>query len=1030
MLLKTCLILVTAVGPSLFAHAGGFLSGVVRDRSGAVIPGAELQIQSEATGARQKTFCDAQGRYMSAELAPAKYKITIRAHGFRTVTQTGVSVQPEQTRVADFMIELLPLQQEITVQSTRDESDPAGNGLAVSRQSATSTLPANGRDLHAFYGLVPGSTVTPASAGDGGQFTVNGQRPNTNTVRVDGVSGNTGLGVSATPGTYPGSSLPGMTVIGSTQDLASKEEIQRVELRSSDFAPEYGDRPGAQIRIETRSGSNDFHGGAFAYIRPGQLDSSDWFAQKYDSPLQPASLNGYGGSLGGPLLSNSTFFFAAVENVNVDDTALQLMPVPSVSARAAKGNPYALLLNAFPLPAVPSLRPDESLATLPLEKQASVENYSARIDQILGQKGRLFARYAYVPSRSITEQLETTNAVFHSLTATVGSTMEWKGAIHDFRFNFSRVLDTSQWSANSVREQAAFDAFSYPLPQEIEIIISQGPPVIVPANPRRITALSIAGIGQLASGTAERTYQNQWEGAYTFARQHGAHDLRLGADYIRLLPRTELGDFFWTTSIVSAGVEALLRGDPLGVTASFGKPTIFTGQIPMGSAFAQDTFHVNDRLSLLYGFRWEFTPPKTISSATGLAAAGAWSGPNTAFQPAGGFSALNESNWTWHYTQFAPRLGLAYHFKRPDLVFRAGAGVFYDDALGSLLFAVNLSPLNMWQYLPSRSNATPVYEGPFAEAPPLFLPKVWEWRTSIEKSIEGRSTLSLAYVGSAGRRLLRLDGTVDPAGTLLQETSFTSYGTSDYEAFQAQFTGNLTSNLYTLVSYTWGHSIDTGSQGSSIFLVPPGSSNADDRGSSNFDVRHNLNASISYRLPSWHASGLRGTWFRDWNLSSTLQARTGFPFDVTTTDRSIGLAFANTGRADLAPGVPIWIKNNSVPGGRELNPAAFASAAGLTNGTLGRNVLMGPGLFQIDSSLRRQFRLFGSTSLDLGVNAFNLFNQANFSTPIGYFGSALFGQPASMQNLMLGSGSPTNGLTPLFQSGGPRTIEINLKFSF
>jgi hypothetical protein len=111
------------------------------------------------------------------------------------------------------------------------------------------------------------------------EFSVNGQRPNTNTFRIDGMNGNTGLGISATPGTYAGSSLPGMTVIGSTQSMASKEEIERVELRSSEFAPEHGDRPGAQIEVETRSGLPDFHGSVFGYVRQRLLDSPDWFAQ-------------------------------------------------------------------------------------------------------------------------------------------------------------------------------------------------------------------------------------------------------------------------------------------------------------------------------------------------------------------------------------------------------------------------------------------------------------------------------------------------------------------------------------------------------------------------------------------------------------------------------------------------------------------------------------------------------------------------------------------------------------------------------
>lgn len=248
---RAALVLLLTAGTLFAAQSGGFLTGLVRDRSGALVPGAEVRIQSEFTGARQKTFCDRAGRYVSAELAPGSYKLTIRSRGFRTVTQPAVMVKANQTRTADFVIELLPLQQEITVQSTTDTSDPSGNGLAISRQSSSRTLPANGRDLHGFYAIMPGATITPASSGDGGQFTVSGQRPNTNTVRIDGISGNTGLGISATPGTYSGSSLPGMTVVGSTQNLAAKEEIERVELRSSDFAPAYGDRPGAQITIET-----------------------------------------------------------------------------------------------------------------------------------------------------------------------------------------------------------------------------------------------------------------------------------------------------------------------------------------------------------------------------------------------------------------------------------------------------------------------------------------------------------------------------------------------------------------------------------------------------------------------------------------------------------------------------------------------------------------------------------------------------------------------------------------------------------
>ncbi len=1007
------LLLLWTAAPLLMGQQGGFIAGVVRERSGALVAGAEVRIQSEFTGARQKTNCDAEGKYVSSELAAGDYKVTVRNEGFRTVSETGIRVEAGQTREADFLIDLLPLAQEVTVESARDNSDPTANGLAVSRESSANSLPMNGRDLHGLYGLMPGAAATPAAASDGGQFTVTGQRPNTNTFRIDGISGNTGIGISALPGTFPGSSLPGMTVIGSTQSLASKEEIQRVEMRSSDFAPEYGDRPGAQVLIETRSGSNDLHGSAFGYLRPQMFDSRDWFAQKYKTALAPASLNGYGASLGGAVWPNRTFFFAAFEQVNVNDTALQLVPTPSLAARQAAPADYQVLLNAFPLPVGPQVSPNESLGTVALGKQAGVKNYSGRVDQTIGNSARVFARYANVPSCSTTQELGITDARFGWMSATLGSTFERKGAIQDLRFNYSFVRAGWSWAAGNDREGTALAAFS------------TAEPYFTPDNV--VTALSIAGIGQVLSGHQGDGVQRQWEAAYTAAKQFGRHDVRAGADFIELFPRTLSADVP-TVSVAAESVEGVLAGDALGVTLSSGRLVGASGRIPIGSTFVQDTYKRGDRLTILYGVRWEITHPSDSGYSTSLDF-GTWNGAGTNFNRIASVYDINPIRWPMRYGQVAPRLGLAYRANAPALVFRLGAGIFYDDALGSLINPVNLSPLNSWIFVPHDINPNSVAPTTaLPDAPPLFLPKVWEWRASVERAMGEKSALSLSYVGSAGRRLLREQATLAPGSQILQAFAFTSTGTSDYDALVAQFRGQITPSLYTLVSYTWGHSIDTGSQDSSIFLTGPDYGNAADRGSSSFDIRHNVSASATYRLPGSHLRGSR--WLSGWNLSSTMEARTGFPFDVAAVDRSIGLGFADSGRPNLLLGVPLWIQNREVPGGRELNAAAFEAAMGASNGTLGRNVLTGPGLFQVDASLRKQFRVRGASFLEVNASAFNLFNHANFSNPVGYLGSALFGQPVSMQSLMLGSGGPNSGLTPIFQAGGPRTAELSLKFSF
>jgi hypothetical protein len=362
------------------------------------------------------------------------------------------------------------------------------------------------------------------------------------------------------------------------------------------------------------------------------------------------------------------------------------------------------------------------------------------------------------------------------------------------------------------------------------------------------------------------------------------------------------------------------------------------------------------------------------------------------------------------------------------LVFRAGVGLFYDTQMGSIID--NENPLSAWQYLPTSPNPQQPSSITASPEPILYLPRVWEWRTSVEKKIHEASQFSVSYFGSSGRKLLRNEAAEDPAAGVLQNLAFTSHAISNYEALLAQYRGNLTPQLFILASYTWSHSIDNGSSDTTPELVGEGINAASDIGSSSFDIRHLLTVSLGYNVPSETFSPRLQKFFGGWHLSSTLVARTGFPFDVTTVDRSVGLGFDNTGRASLVPGQPIWIANSAIPGGRQLNPAAFTAPATGLNGTLGRNDLTGYGLFQIDASIRRQFRLFDGLSMETSISTFNTLNHPAFANPVSYLGSALFGQSTSTANLMLGSGSPTTGLTPLFQSGGPRTIELGLRFTF
>jgi hypothetical protein len=201
----------------------------------------------------------------------------------------------------------------------------------------------------------------------------------------------------------------------------------------------------------------------------------------------------------------------------------------------------------------------------------------------------------------------------------------------------------------------------------------------------------------------------------------------------------------------------------------------------------------------------------------------------------------------------------------------------------------------------------------------------------------------------------------------------------------------------------------------------PGSSAANDVGSSDFDLRHSFTASLSYQF----VGPLKG-----WRAEAIFRARSGFPITVLESEQYTGIAFTNSFRPNFLGGSPVWIADPSAPGGERLNPAAFVTVASGVQGDLGRNSIAGFGMSQVDAAIGREFRWRDRFSLDLRLDAFNALNHANFGDPVKYMDSPLFGQSTSMLNLSLGTGSPGSGLAPLFESGGPRMFQGTVRFRF
>jgi hypothetical protein len=874
-------------------------------------------------------------------------------------------------------------------------------------------MPLNSYDVGALISRAPGAIVTPFALGDGGQFTVNGERPNANAFRVDGISANTGVGSLALPGSFPGSTLPGMSAIGSLQNLANEDEIQQVDLRAPSFSPESGERPGEQVEIATRSGGDAFHGGVFGYSRPEALSGYDWFAQSCEATLPRASSFSEGATLGGPLARDRTFFFASFQQSFVSDSAMELTAVPPLTAVSNAPGGLRPLLAAFPSPTGCHLDTSNSIAATGFRSHASVSSYGLRLDQAVGASRRVFLRVSNAPSRSSGSGLDIRNDVLGWQTATAGLTTAHAEWTQEARVNISRASSRSDMEGAS-QQSAVFGSLGRLLP-------------LNGALGSLINGFAISGIGEIEAGAGGAADQNQWEASYSLSRNFGSHELRAGGDYIRLSPRRDRP--VQTVSLVAPGIENLVSGGPLGVTVSSMWPEI--ANIQIGSLFLQDNVRITQKLSLLYGFRWEWTPPVAAQQIS-FPYIGVWNGPGTLPIQLGSVSNVDAARWPSSKWQIAPRLALAYAPFKSGLVLRLAGGTFYDTSLGSALDPVNGAPFQAWQYSPSGGLPAPAASTMITRLPPpnLHLPQVLEWRASIEQSL-GRSLLSLSYIGSAGKDLLHQQAYLTPETQILQNLNLTSNGKSSYDALQIRLTGNVTTNLASISTYTWGHSIDNGSQSSAVYLALPSGIAPSDRGSSSFDIRHALRSSLSYRIPVPNVAPAWRRWIKNWNVGSTLEARTGFPIDVSTVDRALGLGFENEDRPYIIPGVPQWIANPWAPGGKQINPAAFTMipSPGLGALALGRNGLTGNPLFQVDTNLRRKLS-FGHVSMTITLTAFNLLNHPSFANPVALLQNPFFGQSASMANLMLGSGTPNTGLTPIFQSGGPRMFEIGCHLSF
>ena len=975
------------------------IAGLILDPSGARVPDAAISVVNQDTGFRRGAESDPEGSYTIASLQPGLYKITVRKDGFRTMIRFGVRVDASQAARVDFSLAVGSTQEVITVEGTplpvRSDGD-VSVGSTSGRQEIE-RLPVNGGGVLSFIELTPGVLITPATRGEAGQFSADGQRPNTNYFTVDGASANSGVIAGGSPAQATGGTLPAFSAIGSLHSMMSVEALDELTVRTSSTGSEFGRMPGAQVSMTSRSGTNEFHGSGVYFFRHERMAANDWFANGHGEGQAPLRVNDFAASLGGPAVKNRTFFFLAYEGIRLRQPFAWTTPVPSQDFRATAPSWMSPLLDAYPLANGTDLGRGLAEWTGRNTRPSSLDAGSARVDQLITSRVSLFVRYSDSPSQSEFGNTYLNRLNVRTLGGTAGLNIQPGGGwVLDSRINGSYVRAESGWKLTNAQ---SFDACAL-----APLLAKLLPPSDACTN---LIRFSIAGTPQVAFGSEGARRQGQFQAVQSARYDRGKSSLRFGADYRRLTPERQ--DAGGTLSFIADSIDSLSADRNLWKASSAPQ----TGQAMLHelSLYVHETVRISSSLTATFGARWELSPPPHSNGPANFL--------NLATQT---IDQADRTIWPLDTSNIAPRGGLAWRpFGSDHTVLRAGAGVYYDSSLSLATDVVNGGPLNVEQFYNSIHAPLATTYLRYGFLPNLKLPVITQWNASVEQSFGTANIASITYVGAIGRRLIRREvggtGSTDLAWYALS----TNHGKSDYHGLQLNFTRTLAHRWQGRVGYTWSHSIDDSSTEGALHWAGSGAQPSWDRGSSDFDVRHAMNGTLSYQLPKM----LGG-----WSLDSIVRTRSGFPITVLNKDHYLGVALANAFRPNLIGGVSLWLKDPLAPGGRVINRAAFQVLADGVQGNLGRNALTGFGMWQADASLRREFTLPEKRAIEIRVEAFNVFNHPSFADPGQYLINPLFGQSTSMLNLMLGTGTPGSGLAPLFQAGAPRSVQVMLRLRF
>jgi outer membrane receptor protein involved in Fe transport len=998
--------------PAAAQNVSGSIQGTVTDEGGAVLAAVQVTVRNVATGVVHARATDATGRYAVPLLPPGEYEVHFVLGGFQRVAHRGIRLTVGQDAVVNARLQIGQRTEEVVVEANASNvnlTSGAVSGLVGAQEIRE--LPLNGRSFQQLALLQPGVNAALAAGNDvvGGRtpkISINGARPEQNNFLLDGTDINNVY--NKTPGSAAGV-------------LLGVEAVLEFQVLTNAYSAEFGRSAGGVINAVTRAGTNAFHGSAFEFHRNSALDAKNFF----DPPSQPKpdfTRHQFGATLGGPLRKDRTFFFLAYEGLVERLGVTGVTAVPDDNARRGI-LPGGRTITLHPaVPAYLDLFPranGRSLGGGAAEHlfsgtQPTDEHFvQGRIDHRLSSRDTLFGRVTYdrgevtrIPPNKppVSTQEEKTRNTY--------VTLEHQHTFSPALLNMLRVgLNRSVSLADNHRT--------------IDIPASMS---WIPGDP--FGYLTIQGLVTEMFGDFRLPRDDRlgnWQLGDTLLLNRGRHSMRVGvqAQYLRFDQNTtsQKGGI-----VVFTNLESFLQGRANNVDfAVQGKiDPIRKYRQWLFAAFIQDDVRFGSRLTGNVGLRYEVV---TV--------------PTEADGKISNLRNVNDRELTvggaWHdnpsLRNLAPRLGLAWDpFGTGKTSVRAGFGLFYDEILPKYyFFSGSLNP----PFTTRTTILNPPFPNVVANFNPnapiraqlqtvnydLQTPYIMQFNLNVQRSLPGDFDVTVGYVGSRGKNLIRLgDANLAPetmvngvkvyqpaagrrnpsfAGVWQRVTDAESFYNSAQVSLQKRFTHGWRAQL----SYTFSRAVDDSSGiNSQDFsnVVQYGMDWYDplrDRGLSAFDARHNVTFNATWDLPFARSSkGLAAALLKGWQLNNITTVRSGHPFTVELGfNRSGNLnttSFSRHERPDLKPGC----SNNPILGGpdRYWDINCFQLQPANTRGNLGRNTLIGPGLVAVDLSLVKSFELGGDKSLQVRIESFNLPNHPNFAVPSGriaFTGVAADGSP-------------------------------------